>query len=302
MGRIAHCPEDRRRSIWYARPAPHLARYLTAYDAYDVRLPPDETVEDLVPPAWAAIRFTLTPEPWSARIGARLFNPLPPDALWGPTSHAAYTRFGRGHVVCAGLTPLGWARFVGRDASCHADRVSPLGVVWPATAGALRAAVKEAEDPTATFDAFFTDLLDRTAPEDEAIAALLPLLLDPAVLTVAQVADRLAMTPRALGALSTRHFGFTPKLLLRRARFMRALINLLRTERGGWAPLVAEAGYHDQSHFVRDCQLFLGMSMSAFARRPKPLFEASIRLRAAVLGAPAQALHPLAPAVLDARA
>ena len=33
MDRVAICPEDDRLSISYARPAPRLARYVTAYDA-----------------------------------------------------------------------------------------------------------------------------------------------------------------------------------------------------------------------------------------------------------------------------
>lgn len=293
MGEVAHCPEDERLSIWYARPAPRLSRYITAYDSYRARLDPGEEARDVIPPAWAAIRLALGPVEWSARVGRRRFDPGPRDALFGPSSHAAFTRFGPGRIVCVGLTPLGWARFVGRDASAFADRVAPLELVWPARAARLRAAVEGADDHAAAFDAFFTDLLERTEPEDEAMGRVLPLLLDPAVSCITDLAARAGMDPRHLARLSTRHFGFTPKLLLRRARFMRALIELLRVGRGRWKAVVVRAGYHDQSHFVRDCQLFLDMPMTAFAQRPKPLFEASLRLRAAVLGAPAQALHPL---------
>ena len=69
---------------------------------------------------------------------------------------------------------------------------------------------------------------------------------------------------------------------------------MLDVGRGNWRTVVLEAGYHDQPHFVRDCQLFLDMPLSTFVAMPKPLFQASLRLRAVVIGAPAQALHPLA--------
>jgi hypothetical protein len=56
-----------------------------------------------------------------------------------------------------------------------------------------------------------------------------------------------------------------------------------------WASRI-EASYYDHSHFNRDAQEFLGMSPSEFLRLPKPLNDASARLRTQILGAPAQAL------------
>ena len=293
MGRVAHCPEDGRLSIWYARPAPRLAPYVTAYDAYRADLDDGDEGTDVFPPGWAALRFMLNGGRWGVRLGRRTFDPLPDDALFGPTSPAGCSRFGRGHVLCAGLTPLGWARFVRRDAAAHADRIGDLRSIWPEEAARLRAGLEGMDDPAAVFDAFFTRMLQRTEPEDEAVGRLAALLIRPDLLTIGHLSERMGMSARAVAKVSARQFGFTPKLLLRRARFMRALIEMLRTERGGWKEVVARAGYHDQSHFVRDCQLFLDMPMSAFVRRPKPLFEASLRLRAEVLGAPAQALHPV---------
>lgn len=294
MEGVAYCPEDTRLSIHYARPAPQLARYVTAYDVYEARLEVGEEREDVFPPGWAAMRFLLKGRDWGVRLGRRRFDPLPRDALFGPTSHAGLSRFGRGRVASAGLTPVGWARFMRRDASLHADRITDLRQLWPERAAALRTALESGADPAAVFDDLFTRLLGETVPEDEAVGRLAALLVEPDLLTTASLAERMGMPARQVAKLSTQHFGFTPKLLLRRARFMRALIEMLRTERGGWKAVVARAGYHDQSHFVRDCQLFLGMSMSAFIRRPKPLFQASLRLRADVLGAPAQVLHPVA--------
>jgi hypothetical protein len=56
-----------------------------------------------------------------------------------------------------------------------------------------------------------------------------------------------------------------------------------------WSSLI-EASYCDHSHFNRDSQEFLGMSPGEFLRMPKPMNEASARLRTRILGAPAQAL------------
>ena len=284
-----------RRSIWYAQPAPALAPYLTAYDAYDVTMAGDGVHHDIFPPAWGAIRILVEGE-WAVEVRRWRYDPMPDAALFGPLACVGRSRARRGHAICVGLTPMGWARFMRIDARAHANRVTPLGEVWPHHAAALGEAVKRGDDPAAAFDAFFLALLGTTAPEEEAIGALYPLLLDPAVLTFEHLLERLGATPSRLRRVATQHFGFAPKLLLRRARFMRALVTLLRAERGGWRPLIEAAGYYDQSHFVRDCQLFLDSTLTRFLARPKPLFDASIDLRAVVLGAPAQVLHPVAAA------
>ena len=60
---------------------------------------------------------------------------------------------------------------------------------------------------------------------------------------------------------------------------------------GHWSDARGPAGYWDQSHFLRDCRLFLDMPLGAFVALPKPMAELSIKRRSETLGAPAQALH-----------
>jgi hypothetical protein len=279
-----------RRSIWYAQPAPALAPYITAYDAYTVGMMGDARHQDMFPPAWGAIRLTLRGD-YSVQLRRWRYDPMPSAALFGPLSYLGTSHAAQAHAVCVGLTPMGWARFMRLDARSHANRVTPLGAVWPRHAASLVAAASGTDDHAAAFDAFFLSLLDATEPEEEAIGRLFPLLLDPTVLTFEHLLERLEITPSRLRRVAVQHFGFAPKLLLRRARFMRALVTLLRAPRGQWKPLIAAAGYYDQSHFVRDCQLFLEGTLTQFLARPKQLFDASLDLRAAVLGAPAQVLH-----------
>lgn len=282
MGRVVHCPEDERLSVWRAEPTPSLARYVKAYHAFDARLGPGEEGIDVLAPDGASLVFTLEGEPWGVRLGRRRFDPAPRDALFGPSSLAGFSRFGPGHVVRAGLTPLGWARFMRLDASLHTDRIADLRDVWPERMIRLRAALEADRDPAAAFDELFTGLLPLTGPDpdEEASARLAALLADPALLTATDLASRMGMLARPLARMSARHFGFTPKLLLRRARFMRATIEMLRTERGGWRAIVERAGYHDHSHYIRDCRSFLDMPMSEFVEMSKPFFTASLRLRA----------------------
>ena len=285
-----------RLAIDYYRPDPRLAPYVSGYHCYRLRLAPGERHADLFFPGWTNLRFSLAAEPWGVRLGRRDFAPVPRAALFGPTSHAGYVEAGSGALVGAGLTPLGWARLFGRDASAFADRIEPLDRLLGDDAGALAGRLEAGETPSAVFDAFFAARLAARAPEPPELARLLAAIADPDIASVGALRAAVGLPPRTLNRISRSGLGFTPKLLLRRARFMRALIAALGLERGRWAEAIVPAGYFDQSHFLRDCRLFLGMPLGRFAALPKPLAERSLRLRDFALGAPVQALHRLSEA------
>lgn len=278
-------------AIRYWKPDPKLAPYVSGYHAYSLNLAPGERAEDVFFPAWANIRFTLDAEPWRVRLGRRLFDPVPTAALFGPTSHAGYSNGGSGTLVGAGITPRGWARLFGRDASVFADRIVPLDQLLGAAASSLEAQVRAGAPPRALFDGWLTERLGATMAEPAEVGALFAALNDPAMDMVAALEERIGVAGRALNRLSRASFGFTPKLLLRRARFMRALMGAVALGRGRWSEALGPAGYYDQSHFLRDCRLFLDMPLGAFVAREKPLAELSMKLRTERLGAPAQALH-----------
>ena len=207
---------------------------------------------------------------------------MPSAALVGPMSQAGYLTSSGGTLVGVGILPMGWARLFGGDASRFTNRVMPLSAV-DGGADTLVAALHEGETPVAAFDAWLTERLARSAPEDPRVAQLYALIDDPAMTRIEAIAERLGMTARALGALTRQHFGFTPKLLLRRMRFMRALeAMLLRPDQA--AAVLEREGYWDRSHFLRDSHLFLGCSVREFQRRRGPLNAIAMRVREKALG------------------
>jgi methylphosphotriester-DNA--protein-cysteine methyltransferase len=196
-----------------------------------------------------------------------------------------------------GLLPLGWARFVDGPAEAYADRMSDGGSD-PAFAGLaplLDGLSGETPDPAgeaALIDAHFLAMLaKRPEPEDAArIRAAHAALLDPEIGTVAQLAERLAMSPRSFERLSTRAFGFAPKLLLRRQRFMRSLAQFMLDPSLKWIGTL-DLFYVDQAHFVRDFKRFMGMSPSQYAAHDHPVLRAAAQARTVAAGAAVQALH-----------
>lgn len=278
-------------SVRFQLPAPSLRRFITAYYWVDIPAPCGR-VEDLLHPEWANIRFTLSGD-WSTRIGDVEYDPAPPAALFGPTSKAGIVRGQTGTVLGVGLLPLGWARFVAVAASDLADTVTPLEAVLGERAGETLQALRAAPDDRAQaerLDALFT-ALDASGP------ALEPLLLkaherllDPALDTVEAMAASLELSPRHVTRLSLRMFGFTPKLLIRRQRFLRTL-QALRERPDATLGEVIDDGYFDQSHFTRDFNQFMGMSPSRYFALPHAMLGPAARGRLAALGAAYQGLH-----------
>jgi methylphosphotriester-DNA--protein-cysteine methyltransferase len=115
-------------------------------------------------------------------------------------------------------------------------------------------------------------------------------LLDQEVGSVSQIADHLGVTLLQLERLSKRVFGFSPKLLIRRQRFLRTLALLMRQPSAKWADIL-DPQYHDQAHFNRDFQRFFGMAPKQYLALDKPIVLAAALARMEALGDPLQGLH-----------
>ncbi|HEU4961480.1 MAG TPA: helix-turn-helix domain-containing protein [Sphingomonas sp.] len=278
--------------IRYWRPDEALAGLVSGYHCYWVRPPAGQVHHDVFYPGWSNLRFQFYSDgDWRVRIGENRFDPVPRASLFGPTSRAIYSESGAGLLVGAGLTPLGWSRLTALAAESVADRVVPLDTILGAEAGRLHAALAEGEDAVKrVFDAWFREHLREPRRGDDRIVALHALLTDAEPGGVAEAAARIGVHPRHLSRLVRKSFGFTPKLLLRRARFLRSLLALRDGPRGEWATLIGR-DYADHSHFIRESHEFLGMAPGRFFALKKPLNDASTVLRRNVLGASAQALY-----------
>lgn len=278
----------------YWKPAPALEVLVSGYHLYAVVPGPSGTVADVFQPAWPNVRFTFGEAVnWRVRQANSEWRQVPHRSMFGPTSRVTWSESGPGLTVGIGLRPCGWARLVRADAAAWADRVgSPDGLLGLDTSAVARrlGELTDDEEVPALFDDVLTKATARGSRLDEAaVAAVEAALLDPDVLTVGALAERIAVSTRSLERLSRRAFGFTPKLLLRRARFLRSLHAVARSGAAERAAAI-DPSYTDYSHFVRDAHDFLGMSPQAFLSLDTPLLRQSLALRRAVLGAPAQAL------------
>lgn len=283
----------------FVLPAEPLRPFVTSYYRTDVVCPPRAPLlEDWLHPEWANLRF-LASGPAQSVIGAGELQPCSAFTVTGPTSRAIRFRLGSGQNWGIGLLPLGWARLFARPASDYADRfvdggADPVFAAFAPLAEAVAASGGDYATELALIEAHMERLLGGAAteagPSDAAIAALHAALVDPGMLTVADLADAMGMTIRSVERLSCRAFGFPPKLLLRRQRFLRSLARFMLDPSLTWLGAL-DCHYHDQPHFVRDFRRFMGMCPSDYARADKPLMAAAARARMAAVGEAVQGLH-----------
>lgn len=283
-------------TVRFFMPSPQLAPYFTTFYLTEVKVPAGEEVEDWLHPEWANVRFAQSPN-MRAAIGTEPLRTAPRMIATGPTSLAGHFVSGPFRNWGIGIQPLGWARFCNGPAADLADTFCDGADCAAFAAFAPLQDLIYADEPepaaeAARIDAFLLSLLDQRPPaEDEArIHAAHTALMDQEVGSVGELAERLGMSPRSLERLSLRAFGFSPKLLLRRQRFLRSLSQFMLDPSLTWIRTL-DWQYVDQAHFVRDFKRFMGMSPSQYAAQDHPVLRAAARARAAAAGAAVQILH-----------
>ena len=247
-------------------------------------------------PATANVRIAIDAGPIAVSIGRRIYDPLPAASLFGPTSQALKATTHGGVMIGFGISALGWGRLMRRPADDFRNRIVPLeDVLGRGFTNRLVAALQAATDDAAVAPILDALLIERLGPphRDAALVRqLMEILASDGPADMASAAARLDIPTHALRRLSVRHFGFPPKMLLMRARFLRSLVRLMSTGEAANYALIDDS-YFDASHFLRDSGTFLGMTPRRFMALTKPFLEASLRARDAVLGSPTQVLHDI---------
>jgi AraC-like DNA-binding protein len=278
-------------SVHFAPPPPALQGFVTA--VYEVEVVRGE-IRDELHPEWFNLRLPLSGDWWGQVSGG------PRDILDGPVVQGPTTRLtafaGRdGILLGVGLMPAGWALLYGGDAAGLANTSRPLEDYLPGIAsGAIAQRLHAAPDFAARAAICIESLLARLAAGErcarvERILAVQSAIADPAIATVAQLAEQCGLGLRTLERLCLSAMGFPPKLLLRRQRFLRMLGLMHLRPYQDW-PAFLDPHYSDQSHMIRDFRLFLGTTPTGYFARPRPVLQATTAKRLALLGSPMQAL------------
>ena len=275
-------------TVHFFQPSPALRPYFTAFYLTEVDAAPGVLVDDYLHPEWAAMRFTEGPPP-TASVGPGPLVRQWPFVANGPTSKAIHFGCETSRIWGLGLQPAGWAKFVPEGADKLANHTVD-GTVHPAFARfapLIEHIFDGQHDPAAEaarINEHLMTMVDLPVPNAAQIAEVHAAILDPEVATVSELVERTGIALHSLERLTRRYFGFTPKLLLRRQRFLRSLAQFMLDSSLNWIGAI-DGQYHDQAQFVRDFKAFMGLSPRQYAALPHPILHPIMRQRMSDAGA-----------------
>lgn len=286
-------PADVAVKVRFHAPPPTLQACFTTFYLTEIDVPAGAVVTDALQPEWANLRFFggERPQAW-IESGDRVEHAR--FVATGPSTRSANFRLGPTRFWGIGLMPLGWARFIGQPAGDHANliadghRHASFSRFVP-LADSLTLRAEDEADELARIIACFEAIPPIDPDEEARILTIHAALVDPDLATVGEMVERIGTSQRTVERICLRHFGFPPKLLLRRQRFMRSLAQFMLDRSRKWIGAIDEH-YHDQAQFVRDFREFMGMSPRQYAAMPHPVLERFMYERARVHGAAAQTL------------
>lgn len=258
-------------SVVVHQPPAALAGYVTFF--YVVESAGDLT--DFLYPEWGNVRFSLRGS-WSVEMpGYDLVTPQE-AVLFGPTDRHGKVVTSGGKTIGFGLTPIGWHRLIGGDASAMANRVVPLGDHLGCDGPALhRDLIGDAGDDdriNRLEQVLRARLATRPSVEARVLAVDRSLRRRPA--EVADFATAAGLSRRSLQRLCLQTFGFAPKRLMRLQRFLDTL-GEVRSAVGGRIGASMSEAYCDQAHFYRDFRDFMVMTPRAYFGAPRRLMAAA---------------------------
>ncbi|MEN9718435.1 MAG: hypothetical protein RIQ99_1313 [Pseudomonadota bacterium] len=280
-------------SVRFYAPPPDLCRYFTTFYVTDVALSAGETLTDTLQPEWANLRFFRgqLPVSWlegGSRVTGSSF------VATGPSCRCVNFIIGSGRIWGIGLLPLGWARFIHQPAAQHANLIAdghthPCFAPFAGLADTIFADDGDETEELNRIVRFFRELPPRLRLDEPRIEAIHAALVDPDVASVRELVERVALPQRMIERVCDDVFGFSPKVLLRRQRFMRSLTQFMLDPSLKWIGAM-DGQYHDQAQFVRDFRNFTDMSPREYAARPHPVLDKFMHERARLQGAAAQTL------------
>ena len=216
--------------------------------------------------------------------------PTWPMVASGPTSRAIRFGLARARIWGLGLLPMGWAAYVAAPASAVADRIVNAGEMEAFAAfrpvlAVIDAAGDAAPDETARqINACLLAQPRLPVVNEPLVSACQAALRDPEIADVMQLCEHLGIGRRTLERLCARYFGFPPKLLLRRQRFLRSLARYMLEPAHNWSRAL-DLQYYDHAHFVRDFRSFMGLTPTEYAESPHPILDRIMAQRMADQGA-----------------
>ena len=268
-------------AVRYFDLSPPLRRYFVALFSITIDCPDGRILTDILHPEWGGLRY-VQGNPPQLQVGPDGVPSNGPFIANGPTSRAPRIAAGNSRIWLLSMLPAGWGRFVDAPADEYADRLVDGHTDAAFSAFAQLPGIidgnegEEEEEIARRIDAFLLSLLQFDVPNEAQIFACQDALQDPNIATAKQLGERIGVASRSLERLCRRYFGFPPKLLLRRQRFLSSVAQFTNDPSVNWVRAL-DPRYHDQAQFVREFREFIGLTPHKYAAMPHPIIEPVIR-------------------------
>jgi AraC-like DNA-binding protein len=219
---------------------------------------------------------------------AEQFRRFDDDATWAAqprsmvvgqiTEAVVIAPSGRVDIVGIRLQPWGAFSVLPVPAAELRDVLVPLDALASDMARDLPDQLREQADASARASTVFTYLsrhVRHTSPSPHARARAIvnEATSAPDVMTVRGLAARLGLGERQVGRELDRHVGLRPKMLLRIARFQRALAVARADESLSWSAVAARAGFFDQAHLTHEFRRFAACTPAQYLGRDRSLTD-----------------------------
>jgi AraC-like DNA-binding protein len=258
-------------NIQYYQPAKHLQSLIGTYYSYEATLSDEQIVHDRLLSELAGISFLLSGN-WTAQAGKSAFIPTYPALVSGPSSTPInLTASGTVRVFGISILPLGWVKLFDRPADTLANKMCSLAEVVGNGADHWAISMRNATSQRAMniiADTFLTELLAKKGPDQDhkLIEAIDARLRSRPITRVGDLATLVNLSVRQLERVMPKAYGFSPKTVLRRQRYLRAIQERMGAPDPSWLNETAE-DFYDQSHMIREFLHFAGESPKAFFMR-----------------------------------
>ena len=265
-------------------PTKDLAPYIARHYLMSAELPEDMVITDSLMSETAFIRILVRGD-WQVLAADGEWRSHQGALIFGGNARPMRVRVkGPFTVIGMALRPCGWQALFEEPARDFADTMTPLGNIWGDIADNLyQTVVQNPGDDDAVVQAMEHAVRQRRDERgkqrlNDAIAGFEPVIIADSTRKVEEVAGELGLSLRQLERLCIRHFGHTPKMIMRRSRFldMAAILRGLGTSSEAE---MAELSFFDQSHLIREFRQFIGMTAAEFEKASTPLLDAGLELR-----------------------
>lgn len=188
-----------------------------------------------------------------------------------PLGRSPHRLEGAGVAVGTKFRPGGFGGFLGSPAGELNGRSAALGEIFGTQGERLEqwlgALAGDEDRHIELVEQFLRERLPAPGPRYELVREVVAAMLAAAPgTTVAELAERRAVSLRSLQRAFRDLVGVGPKWVLKRYRMHEAAERLAAGEARDGASLALELGYFDQSHFIRDFTAQIGVSPSAYER------------------------------------